>query len=488
MVAGECLGHSLANFRGTTLEALRDVPGLAVTLGLAKTDPMHRLPSSPGVRRSPSAAPSRPATRSRDHMVAAVLWTLAFAVLALAAACADRAGPGALASARDSADVEILEYTLEDIEAAPLYVPAASPDLTIDGSAGELDARFGRVSAVASLSDGTIVVADAADFGLRFFAPDGTYLRTVGNPGSVFVGPGSFAAPAAWAVSAGDTIRVWDPPQRHLTAFADRGNTITSTLIRPATAGYEYLGSYGDGSALFRYGTSMESLYAAALAAAGRGAGAFTDPDELYVLMRPSAEDTWTTDTVLRRPAPARGDGLWLARASGAIHPEGLWFASGDAPEIRQYDRTGALTRIARWPESDRVVTPDLIGAFVDSQTEGLPSDSARALSASLYELPKSDHFPSTGVIRSAPDGRVWVPRFELPSEDLSGEVLVFDRRGRLEARVEGLPASDGSGPVRSDSEGPIILAPPSLQTMLAVVADSTGFLVRRYPLQTIER
>lgn len=92
-----------------------------------------------------------------------------------------------------------------------------TPSLRIGVSEGDTIYMFGRISDIAILSDGRIVVADALFHNLRFFSPQGRYLNRVGAGGA---GPGEFAGDIQILVGPGDTILAVD--QRNF-----RANRIT---------------------------------------------------------------------------------------------------------------------------------------------------------------------------------------------------------------------------------------------------------------------
>ena len=79
--------------------------------------------------------------------------------------------------------------------------------LRIGAVTGEPAYQFGDISGLGVLSDGRLVVADALAQNLKFFAPDGAHITTVGEPGS---GPGEYGNWLHVMVGPGDTVVVWD--------------------------------------------------------------------------------------------------------------------------------------------------------------------------------------------------------------------------------------------------------------------------------------
>ena len=87
--------------------------------------------------------------------------------------------------------------------------------LTDTGSPDE----FGGVNSVALGPDGEVFVADARNFEVRVFGPDGAHLRTFGRQGE---GPGEFRSlySLAWA---GDRLLTYDPVQGRIGEWSAEG-------------------------------------------------------------------------------------------------------------------------------------------------------------------------------------------------------------------------------------------------------------------------
>jgi len=80
--------------------------------------------------------------------------------------------------------------------------------------------RYGARLADGRLADGRLVVADGDSRTLRFFGADGTLQRTSGRVGS---GSGEFRSITYMSRWRGDSVLVWDVPQRRLSVFDDAG-------------------------------------------------------------------------------------------------------------------------------------------------------------------------------------------------------------------------------------------------------------------------
>ena len=101
----------------------------------------------------------------------------------------------------------------------------AAPVLDIKGVRDNGDVVFALALGATRLANGTVVVLDGGQPGLRFFDPGGKLSKTVGRGGQ---GPGEFRVAYWLGQCAKDTLFVWDPPQQRMTAFDAAGNVVTS--------------------------------------------------------------------------------------------------------------------------------------------------------------------------------------------------------------------------------------------------------------------
>lgn len=99
---------------------------------------------------------------------------------------------------------------------------------TLDGGG---PAQFGRIGALSTDRSGRIFVLDLSGREIRVFNTDGSWVRTIGGPGS---GPGEFLGPAGITHGPGDTLWVTDPVARRYTLFSPDGALIR-TVPRSAT-------------------------------------------------------------------------------------------------------------------------------------------------------------------------------------------------------------------------------------------------------------
>jgi hypothetical protein len=96
------------------------------------------------------------------------------------------------------------------------------PVLSI-GREGDPDYEFFRVQQVSTLASGNIVVANGGTSELRFYGPDGTFVRRAGRQGG---GPAEFGFLSTVYLRPGDTLAVMDSRRRRLAYFDSAGTFV----------------------------------------------------------------------------------------------------------------------------------------------------------------------------------------------------------------------------------------------------------------------
>jgi hypothetical protein len=349
------------------------------------------------------------------------------AVLPALAACggdARVAGP----VVRDSAGVQIVENGAPAWKQGQEWRLSAEPTLDIGMLDGPTQYQFGDIAGVVRLGDGTVVVGDDQSKDLRFFDRTGRHVRSVGREGG---GPGEFKA-VRNLFSLEDTLVVGDWNSRRVSVFAPDGRFVRAIPLE----GKEFTfpaGYFRGGALLLRAGTTFDS---------GSRSG-LTRDSITYLRLDPAGGPP----TKLGRfPGPeswvqTNGGGIMVTspafgRASKlAAVPDGFFFGSADAHEIRRYDAAGRLVRLIRRREALRPVTP----ADVDRYKQMLRKDAEASkepfirqmLERSLAEMPFPETMPAHGDLRVDRAGNLWVSDFQLTGED-AGRWTVFDPQGRM--------------------------------------------------------
>ena len=309
-------------------------------------------------------------------------------------------------------------------------------ELRIGTFGGDLNYQFGQVGAIALNSGGEILVSDNQAHEVRVFSPAGTYLRTVGRPGS---GPGELGlGQLNVLVAPGDTLLVPDQRNRRINRYAPDGTSLGSAPLdseRERALRYN-LNSVGDMAVQMRPVQSPN---------------------------RPAA-DTFDAIRVIESSG-AIGDTLLLFPSGGlfqgaGIHyftPEPWWditdsltvlYGVNSEYRVGSYGRDGSLRRIISMPHEPRLITPrDIraIFAYLDRAwlDAGVPPS---RLPANHAQVHFAEFFPVFSQFHAGRDGSLWVQRVQSPG-DLSDEEIerynfiedfgspdwgVFDGEGRF--------------------------------------------------------
>jgi hypothetical protein len=357
--------------------------------------------------------------------------------LAVVAACSG-ADDGRVwtGSTLDSAGVTIVVNPEEGVwTAAGTWV--LEEDLRIGSADGGPEYQFGQIGSIALTSRGDVVVVDRQARQVRVYSRTGTFLRSMGRPGS---GPGEFSRSVADAlVAPGDTILVPDVQNRRIHRFGPDGTLLADVPLDVSR--YRPL----------RFDVNPSSH---GMTAQLRPVGTTPGPDapsmdELRVI-EPSGR---FGDTLLQVPS----GGLFGPNIVRYFTPEPMWdvtdsstvlYAVNSTYRIRSYDRDGVLRRIISKPSEPRPITDRDIRAFFSYLDRawlaaGVPPS---RLAVNHRRVSFAEMFPAFAVFHVGPQGTIWVQRVQAPG-DLSDEAIeqynfiedfgaaewdVFDRNGRF--------------------------------------------------------
>ena len=160
-----------------------------------------------------------------------------FAVLAGGALLAGACGGGGGAwtgTVTDSAGISIVQNPATGLWPAG-QGPEVRDELTIGTSEGDPNYQFAQIAGIDATSDGTIYVLDQQTRQIQVFDPAGTFVKTIGGPGS---GPGEFSQMTMGLIAtAGDTILVPDLLQQGLDRFLADGTFVSQLSMPMATGG-----------------------------------------------------------------------------------------------------------------------------------------------------------------------------------------------------------------------------------------------------------
>jgi hypothetical protein len=331
---------------------------------------------------------------------------------------------------------------------APLWAEGdewtATEDLRIGTPAGEPEYQFGILGFMDVDDAGNIYVVDAMAREVRVFDAQGSYLRTVGGPGS---GPGEFSAGVAFAFLDNEgglvvpdlgNVRVnrYAPDGTFLSSFPlqfqqgvprlwamDDSGRLMAQLQGRNIEGFATL---AEGDPIVVYDTTGTVVDTVALLPKGQ---TLAETNDEQVLIRLFAPEPW-----------------WVPTADGSIY-----YAMSDQYKIFLNDPQGLLTRIVTLdaePKPVEETDQEAIVALLRRQAiqAGAP---AAAVDQQLQAVRFAENYPLFGLMFLGPEETLWVQRVQSardmaeeageeaeyspfdPQDIGSAEWDLFDREGR---------------------------------------------------------
>lgn len=355
-------------------------------------------------------------------------------VLILLMACAG--GPDISdAVVRDSAGIRIVEVAA--LPPADLgWSLSDEPRVLIGGDAADDRAQLFRVSGVARRSDGGILIGNSGTSELRLFDADGAPAGSFGRGGG---GPGEFSALTLAGVLPGDSALLHDGRQGRLTVVTPEmtlGRT-APTLLNGQAVRVQSKGLLAGGP-LIATGSSRLS---------GSASSGVIDPEAPLYLVGLDGTIVDSAGAFTGRPLylETGGRGMNLTRipfgteTQIATGPDRLHVATGDAWEVRSFDRSGRLVQILRVDESRRSVTDADIASFVEQSLARANVRNSASLRQVYDRITYPAEMPAYGDVRTDAAGHLWIQDYPAPG-DPPLSWTVFDRGGRPLGRIA-LPA-----------------------------------------------
>jgi hypothetical protein len=354
----------------------------------------------------------------------------ALALLAAAALAACGAGEGEPPghTITDSAGTRIVESFSPAWDGNAAWSLAEQPSLRIGDASGDPRYELYGVKAVHRLPDGRIVVANGGTRELRFYGPDGTWLRDAAGEGA---GPGELRWIYNMTVS-GDSIRVWDYSLRRWSVFDDRGDYARSVTFTQAADGPPPApaGRLADGRLILRQQVRSWLVY--------------PEPGvqpviERYLLADPDGTVRWelgefehSVQLVLVHENGRSATGVpWGRIAYFGTIADGFLYGSGGRYRVLDYDATGELRRIIRLDREPEPVGDGELDAWIDSIAAR--SDDPVATRARFRERYDGVDLPDTKPtwvdLRVGPAGDLWLREYA-QAADGPERWTVFDSGG----------------------------------------------------------
>ncbi len=308
--------------------------------------------------------------------------------------------------------------TVRTVSGSELGPATLVPELRIGALAGADHEQFGQITGIAVDARGRIYVYDSQVPALRSYAPDGSFLRTLGRDGG---GPGEYRQSDGGLAVLGDgRIVLRDPGNGRFIVFGTDGEFLeswpgpqgmfTSTPMVSGTDGGYYNPEFSGGrSGLVRYssrGAPLDTLFAPPPVAT-----------PMLTARAESASQTWSVPFSPSRLSRLHRDGYFLSAISDRyaidVHRPGdaVLRIARDMLPVR-------VTPAERTAEEERVRRA-MRGLDPAWQWDGPPIPQTKPLLRALFP---------------AGDGRIWV-QVHQPGEPVPPEELQPERDGRLPPR-----------------------------------------------------
>ncbi len=348
-------------------------------------------------------------------------------LLAASHGCSGGDRPAAISvTTRDSAGISIVENGPIPAE-APAWT-LTGPTLEIGGFGGDPEYELFQVRGAVRLPDGRIVLANGGSKELRWYGPDGVYLRAVGSEGE---GPGEFRELFS-VTRLADSLLAWDWRQRRASLFDLEGNYARS--FAPRSEGFANVsGVFADGSLLLVSGGSF-----GAEAEPGRAR-----PDAVVSIAGPDG-------AIVAELGSFPGNEAWVHRGEdfmmvtsftggrgfqAAIVADRVVMGPTDRYEYRQYDRAGTIQAIVRLEQPPVALTPADLERERQERLERIDESQRDRWRRIMDELPRVTILPAFRSIRGDAEGNVWVEDRLHPTDE-SSAWTVFAPDGRALTKV----------------------------------------------------
>lgn len=284
------------------------------------------------------------------------------------------------------------------------------PSLVIGDLNDTPERTFGRIAGVVRLSDGTIVAADQQALQVRFFGPDGRFIKAAGRTGG---GPGEFRAMLSLHRCAGDTVVVYDPSALRLTYLGPRGDLIRTTSVQSMAEG-------GAPPYEVACNNSGQFLLVNRSPARPEGIGPRRLLLRLTLASTSASASPVLIDTVRATERYFDGQNDFarpLGRVMAAVvGGSRAWVSTGDAGGLRAYDLTGrSLGVVATAPGARVRITPAVLDRFIEDELDRNATGDRAARERLLRSLPYPAELPVYRRLLVDAQDRLWIETYPTP-------------------------------------------------------------------------
>jgi hypothetical protein len=274
---------------------------------------------------------------------------------------------------------------------------------------------FGAFAA-ATLSDGRVVIANAGTSEIKVFDSDGSLLDVLGSRGQ---GPGEFEGLGGLRVTPEDTIVAWHAGAQARARFSPHGELVDHMVFRE---GLPALQNHFEP-------TSGDRAFFLVPDRGWQPSGRTSRPNQWLVRFdgsegRADSLDVWPAAP--RRLVDIGGSSLVLTapfapRSHMALggDPERLVVGDAVEPSVRVYDLDGREFLRIRWEEEPRFPSRAEREERIESLVEGYAGPE-RVLGEDAYRGFAPAALPFFDALHVDRLGRVWVRRFDLPSDSMA--------------------------------------------------------------------
>jgi hypothetical protein len=283
-------------------------------------------------------------------------------------------------------------------------------EMRIGALEGDPEFQFGQVGFISLDSKDQIYVADIQAQHIQVYAPDGSYVRTIGKRGS---GPGEFQGAAFVLVGPGDTLLVPDVQNQRINRFTPDGSVLGSVRIE-----------LQQGLPIIFQGTEGGLMAQQVRQFALPGQPAIENPQDAIRTLAPdgTVQDTLLTfasGETFQLSGGAPQFKFYSAEPAWDVTDDRLLFAVNDDYRIDVYSTTGELERVIkksfeRQPVGQR--DKDALMTFLENAwaDAGVP---AEAINQLKQNVSYGEFFPAFATLTTGPSGTTLVQHIQAASE-----------------------------------------------------------------------
>ena len=344
----------------------------------------------------------------------------------------------------------------------PQWTVGPEPSVSIGVSEGADEYLFASVSTAVLDPRGQFYAGDMGVPTVSVFAPDGTFVRTIGTKGN---GPGEYYSINALDVKDDGRIRILDSRLQRLLVFDASGAHVSTTVLN--SNGFKHFGAFvGERVASFesthpgRAG-DVGSILADTLRVATTAIGG----DDRMIAGRVSAGRRYVHEDrgrILFSYVPFETSAVYASNGRTLV------FGNGVESAVTVVSSSGAATRLELAVTPTRV-TSEIKSAFRSRTLDAAEEGSLPAWEAYLDNVPFPDGLPYFQRIAIDATDAIWLQKFRFDDTD-ANSWMVVGADGRLIA----------------EASLPIGFVPTSIGAdwMVGVLKDADGFQrVVRYTL-----